>query len=35
MIDVTLLGMAVKKGVQIASKSVAKGKPTRKSGGIL
>lgn len=32
MIDVTLLGMAVKKGVQIASKSVAKANPQERVG---
>ena len=32
MIDVTLLGMAIKKGVQIASKSVAKANPQEKVG---
>ena len=32
MVDVTLLGMAVKKGVQIASKSVAKANPQERVG---
>lgn len=32
MIDVTLLGMAIKKGVQIASKSVAKANPQERVG---
>ncbi len=32
MIDITLLGMAVKKGVQIASKSVAKANPQERVG---